>query len=140
MIQLTDEMRQAINNALADGYPCLVATAAADGRPDITFKGSTMVLDEESLAWWERSKGTALSNVEANPHVAIVYRNPTQRLGWRFYGLAAIHRQGPLREEVLAQVIPPELERDPQRQGYAVVVRVDRVASIAAATVLQERD
>lgn len=140
MIRLTAEMRQAIDNALADGYPCIVATTSADGRPDVAFKGSTMTWDDESLAWWERSKGATLQNVEENPQVVIVYRNPTQRLGWRFYGVATIHRQGPLREQVMARVIPAELERDPQRQGYAVIVRVDRVLAAGAGQALQERD
>ena len=31
MIQFTDEMREAIDNALANGTPCIVATASSDG-------------------------------------------------------------------------------------------------------------
>ena len=31
-ISITGEMRQKINNALADGYPCFVGTASADGQ------------------------------------------------------------------------------------------------------------
>ena len=56
MIKLIDQMKDLINNALENGCPCVLATAAPDGEPDIGFKGSMMVFDDESLAYWERTK------------------------------------------------------------------------------------
>jgi hypothetical protein len=32
-----------------------------------------------------------------------------------------------MREEVMKRVIPQELEKDPERKGFAVVVQVNRV-------------
>ena len=45
---------EAINNALEEGTPCLLASADDKGYPDIAFKGSMMVFDKDHLAWWER--------------------------------------------------------------------------------------
>ena len=51
MIKLIDQMHELIDNALANGCPCILATAAPDGEPDIGYKGSMMVFDDESLAY-----------------------------------------------------------------------------------------
>ncbi|MBI4218739.1 MAG: pyridoxamine 5'-phosphate oxidase family protein [Chloroflexi bacterium] len=136
MIQLTGEMKTAINNALADRAPCLLATASPDGRPSIGYRGSMMVFDESSLAYWERTFGRGSENVEANPHVAVLYRNPETRKAWKFFGRAEVHRDGPVRERVMARVVQPELDRDPDRKGVAVIVRLERVETMAGQVLL----
>src|SRR5947209_8110308 len=112
MIALTDEMREALDQALAEGAPCMLATASADGHPDINFKGSMLVFDAEHLAYWERSKGQTLANVEANPHVCVLYRS-RERGTWKFVGDATIYREGDVREQVKARTPEAELSRDP---------------------------
>ncbi|MET0503180.1 MAG: pyridoxamine 5'-phosphate oxidase family protein, partial [Candidatus Binatia bacterium] len=72
MIKLTDEMRNMIDPALANGSPCILATAAANGEPDIGYKGSMMVFDDESLAYWERTKRQHLKNLTENPKVVVL--------------------------------------------------------------------
>jgi len=59
---LSDDIKKRINNAWADGFPCLVATTGKDG-PNISPKGSMLVFDDRHLAYWERSKKQALANV-----------------------------------------------------------------------------
>jgi general stress protein 26 len=138
MIALTDQMREMIDNALANGCPCVLATAAADGEPDIGYKGSMMVFDHESLAYWERTKRQHLKNVTQNPKVVVLFRDPKTRLNFRFHGLAAVHEQGPVREAVMARTVKDELDKDPERKGAAVVIRVDKVTNLAG-QVLQSR-
>lgn len=53
MIELTEEMQTAVNNALADRAPCLIATASADGKPSIGYKGSMLAFTPSALAYWE---------------------------------------------------------------------------------------
>ena len=69
MIEFTDEMHEAIDNALANGTPCIVGTASAGGDPNLGFKGSVMALDGSRLAYWERSMRTILEHIEENPKV-----------------------------------------------------------------------
>ena len=140
MIQLTDQMRREIDPALANGCPCVVATVSANGLPNVGFKGSVMVFDDTSLAYWERTLQGSLANVEANPNVMIVFRNPATRAAWRFLGKATLHKNGPLREQVMARTVPAELERDPDRKGYAVIVAVDKVLPLSGQTPMQSRD
>ncbi|WP_322796582.1 pyridoxamine 5'-phosphate oxidase family protein [Tepidiforma sp.] len=139
MIALTDEMRQAFATALADGAPDIVATAdPATGEPDIAFKGSAMVFDAEHLAFWERAHGQTLRNLRANPRVCLLYRNPKTRTARKFFGHAELHEAGDLRQQVMDRTIPVELERDPERRGIAVLVRVDRV--LQAGQVIMARE
>ena len=138
MIQFTDEMCEAINNALANGTPCIVATASADGDPNVGFKGSVMALDSSHLAYWERSRRTILEHIEENPRVVVMYRDPARRLAWRFYGDATVHRDGAVRDEVMSKVVQPELDRDPEREGFAIVIDVARITTLGV-DVVQER-
>jgi len=139
MINIDDEMRRLINNGLADGFPCMVGTATRDVQPQISMKGSVLVYDQESLAYWERSKRSALENVGDNPHVVILYRNTDKRINWRSYGTATVHEGDAVREDVMSRTVQAELDRDPDRQGVAVVVRLNKIAELSG-NVLQTRD
>ncbi len=131
---------EAINNGLADGTPCLLATADDQGYPDIAFKGSMMVFDADHLAWWERSLAEQIAQVEKNPHVVVLYRNPAKHQipHMRLYGDATLYRSGEMREKVMSRTVQRELDSDPERKGFAVVVRVNRVR-VGRSTV-QERN
>lgn len=132
-INLVDMER--INSALADGCVCLLGTADANGQPQISPKGSMLVLDGTHLAYWERSARTAAANVKANPRVVVYYRNTARSerypraAVWRFYGTAKVVN-GPERDRVWAKVVPEEQEKDPERKGAAVVIAVDRVTDL----------
>jgi hypothetical protein len=138
MIYITDETRQFIDQAYADGVPCFLGTASGDGHPQISMKGSVLVFDRETLAYWERAKRSALDNVAANPNVVIFYRNPEKRINWRFHGTATVYESGAIRDNVMQRTIPAELDRDPERQGVAVLVRLDQVTELSG-NVLQKR-
>lgn len=138
MIKLIDQMRELIDNALANGCPCILATAAPDGEPDIGYKGSMMVFDDESLAYWERTKRQHLKNVTANPKVVVLFRDAKTKVAWRFHGAATVHEAGAVREQVMARTVPAELEKDLERKGLAVVIRIDRITNMGG-QVLQSR-
>jgi predicted pyridoxine 5'-phosphate oxidase superfamily flavin-nucleotide-binding protein len=139
MIKLTDEMRDLIDNAIANGTPCILATASKVGEPHMTFRGSVLVFDDESLALWDRSKRQSLREMAENPHASILFRHPQKRIIWQFLGEATIHESGPVREQVMARVVQPELDRDPDRKGAAIVVRVNKIL-LGNGDVLQQRD
>src|SRR5919109_1881167 len=109
MIKLIDQMRELVNNALANGCPCVLATASADGEPDIGYKGSMMVFDDESLAYWERTRRQHLKNVKENPKVVVLFRDAKTRVGLRFHGTASVHEEGALRDQVMARTVKDEL-------------------------------
>jgi hypothetical protein len=138
MIKILDQMRELVNPALENGCPCVLATAGANGEPDIGFKGSMMVFDDESLAYWERTKRQHLKNITENPKVVVLFRDAKTKVAWRFHGVATVHESGPIRDQVMARTVPAELEKDPERKGAAVVIRLDKITNMGG-QVLQSR-
>lgn len=126
MIDLT-KYAENVDAGLEQGRPCIVATVDQDGMPDLGPKGSVLILDKDHLAYWERTGGQTLANVRNGSKVAVLYLNFAAQSYLRFFGVAELHENDEVRDQVMARVVQPELDRDPERKGYAVVVRVDKV-------------
>ena len=137
MINLTAEMVSRLDSALADGYSCLMGTASKDGEPQISPKGSVMAFDRATLVYWERAKRSALDNVAENPQVVVDYA--ADRVRWRFHGKATVHEDGPIRQEVMDRCVQAELDRDPERLGVAVLIKIDKITELSG-EVLQQID
>ena len=138
MIEITEQMKELVNRNHADGWDCTFGTVDKNGQPQLSLKGSVMVYDSETLAYWERAKRTALENVVENPKITVLYNNMTDRIRWRFYGMAEVHESGFIREDVMSRIVDAELERDPERLGVAVLIKVNRISQLSG-TLLQER-
>ena len=138
MIEITEQMKELVNRNHADGWDCTIGTVDKNGQPQLSLKGSVMVYDSETLAYWERAKRTALENVVENPKITVLYNNMTDRIRWRFYGMAEVHESGFIREDVMSRIDDAESERDPERLGVAVLIKVNRISELSG-TLLQER-
>ncbi len=136
-IALTDEMKAAFETSLADGAPVMIASAGKSGMPDIAFKGSAMVFDADHIAFWERALGTTFRNLQENPGACVLYRNAANRVAWKMFGHAEVLTEGPVRQQVMDRTIQFELDRDPERKGAAILIRIDRVLQLGQ--VIMER-
>jgi general stress protein 26 len=130
MISISDQMKDLIDNALANGSPCIIATVSADGEPDIGYKGSMMVFDNDSLAYWERTKRVHMKNVKENPKVIVLFRDAKTKAAWRFHGTATLLESGAIRDQVMARTVKDELDKDPERKGAAVVIKLDKITNM----------
>lgn len=134
---------QVIDRAAADKVVCLLGTADAQGSPQISPKGSVMVFDAGRLAYWERAGRTALANLHANPKVVVYYRNPAKTeqfpngAVWRFYGKAEVLTEGAERDEVYDRTIPAERDKDPDKLGAAVMIKVEKITDLGG-KIIQE--
>lgn len=137
MIEFTEDMTNALNNSFADQMIVTVASSGTSGMPDIAFKGSAMAWDKDHIAFWERALGTTFRNLKENGQCCLLYRNMAARQVWKFFGVAEVHTEGALRDQVMARTVEGELARDPERKGAAVIIRVDKITQGPA--VLQER-
>src|SRR5207244_3122615 len=122
-----DEMVHALDNSFADRMIVVIASASTTGMPDIAFKGSAMAWDREHIAFWERALGTTFRNLQENPHCCLLYRNFEARQVWKFLGVAEVLTDGEVRQQVMDRTVQAELDRDPERKGAAVIVRVDKI-------------
>ena len=139
MIKITDDMKERIGKALREKKTCVWASSSKSGAPDISFRGSTFVWDDEHLAFWDRSRGLSTKNIEENPQVCMIYFDSTDRVGWRFYGHATIFKEGEMRQKIMEHTIKDELDKDPERKGYAVLIGVDKIRRYSGDEIFQER-
>lgn len=136
MPKISDDIGDLIVRAMDDGVPCLLGTVSANGEPQISPKGSVIVYDEKTLAYWERANRTAIANVGANPRVVVYYRNAGQaeRLpqgaALRFYGAVRVADDEAVREQVYTRMNAVERKADPERKGAAMLIDVDRVTDL----------
>lgn len=125
------QFSEIVDNARTDGDRGQSTGAVAtsnDGQPDVALKGSLMVWDADHLAWWERGRAETEAAVRANSRVAVLVRNVARdRRTLRFYGEARIVDDPGLRDRIWERVIQVEKDTDAEKQGVAVLVRVDRV-------------
>ena len=139
MIEFSDEMKQQIDSAFADGFPIIATSVEADGQPALQFFGSAQSFGNDALAVWVRNReGGFMRRIGANPQVAFLYRNPGERVMYQFHGRARVVEDAGVRDQVFDRADPREQERDPERGGAAVVIDVDRV--IFRGEVLMSRD
>ena len=130
-ISIGGEMRQRINGALKEGYPCFVGTASSDGKPQISMRGSVAVFDKGTLCWWERGMRSSIDNIDENPQAVIFYRNGGERIHWRFHGRVTLHESGAIRERAMGLTPQAELDRDPERVGVAALLHVESVSELS---------
>ncbi len=122
-----------VDEAYLRKYPCTLASSSRDGIPNIGFKGSMFVFDEKSLAFWERSKRTHLKNIQENSRVAVLCWDSTEGTGFRFKGNAEIVVDGRIKDQIWSRVNETEKNKDPEKSGYAILIRVDEVLPMGKA-------
>jgi hypothetical protein len=103
----------------------------------VSFRGSTQVLGPTELALWARERDSGLAEAIVNrPRVSLVYYGPGGP-GPMFLSIEGRARVAPeLNGRVWAAMIDGERQRDPERQGIAVVIDVDSVAGAGGSRVL----
>ena len=137
MSRIPKALQEHIDTAFP-AHVCLVATVLPDGFAQVTPRGSTMVVDDEHLGLWERGQGSTSANLVDGTKVTVFFRKPQLRESGllprggiaRFYGTATIHRSGPVYEEIWRRLVAPEKERDPDKKGFAVLIRVERAEDL----------
>ena len=137
MAKIPKALYEHINTAFP-AHVCLVGTVLPSGFAQVSPRGSTMVFDDEHIALWERGKGSTNENLRDGTKVTVFLRKPALRESGllpkggiaRFYGIAAIHRSGPAYEEVWQRLVQPEKDRDPDKKGYAVLIKVERAEDL----------
>ena len=104
---------------------CLVATADADGRCDVSPKGDppgfTVVLDDRTIALPERPgnrRADGFRNVLANPHVGLIYLVPGRGDTLRINGRAHLVRDAAFFDDMVVAGHRPVL---------ALVVEIEQI-------------
>jgi uncharacterized protein len=137
MARIPKVLHEPLNTAFPANV-CLVGTVLPSGFAQVSPRGSTMVYDDEHLALWERGKGSTNENLQDGSKVTVFFRHPKLRESGvlpaggvaRFYGTAKIHKSGTVYDEVWKRLIQPEKDRDPEKKGFAVLIRIERAETL----------
>lgn len=90
MPNLTDDMKRVVMEQRL-GF---VATVNADGTPNLSPKGTMVVLDDDHIAFGEIRSPNTVGNLADRPAVEINFVDPTARKGYRFKGQAEVIERG----------------------------------------------
>src|SRR6187200_396506 len=100
-----------------------VASVCPDGTPNLSPKGTTIVWDDEHLAFLDLHSPGTVANIESgNVVVEINVVDPIRRKGYRFKGPAEVHRDGPVYEAGL-RFYDERSGLEPNRVEAIVLVR-----------------
>lgn len=116
MALLTEEMKRMVSELRL----CYVATVTAEGKPNLSPKGSLKVLDDDHLAFADIMSPVTMRNLRANPHVEVNLVDPFLRRGYRFKGCCEIHSEG----EVFDSVANELWQREGRQYPVNAVVRI----------------
>jgi len=115
--------------------PCLPGgTCLPTGFAQISPRGSVQIYDDDHISFWDRGGGSTAAGLIDGSKVTIYFHNPELMPAGvlpaggiaRFYGEAAIHKDDPIAQRIWDHLVQPEKDRDPERKGSAVLVRVER--------------
>ena len=88
------------------------------------------MFSKDRLAFWARNaEGSTLEAIGKNPHVAMMYREPSKRVFLQFSGRAHL-AQGADRDKVFDSALELERKSDPERKGVGVIIELDKVEGI----------
>ncbi|MDY3689186.1 pyridoxamine 5'-phosphate oxidase family protein [Bifidobacterium pseudolongum] len=123
MATLTEDMKQFINDNLA-----FVATVSADGVPDIGPKMSMFALDDNHLAYHERTGGQTYRNLENGSPLVVAFVNFEQKKGYRFRGEVVLHTDDAIYDE---QVKLAE-QRGTKKPACVPVMEIAQIEDLSA--------
>ena len=90
MTKFDDEIRNFVNFQKL-GY---VATVSSDGTPNLSPKGTIVILDDSRLVFANIRSPQTIENLTKNPSIEINVIDPFSRMGYRFKGMANILSNG----------------------------------------------
>lgn len=139
MIELDDEVKARLAGAIEAGNVLTAAYVDHEGKPHISFYGSTHVHGGDKLALWVRSPDSQLlKTLPSRPHIAFIYGDVSNRVYYTFEGQARVAED--VRQRVYEEMHPIERQFDPEAKGVPVVVDLDRFTQLSkAGKVVQER-
>ena len=124
-------------NSAFPSHVCLVGSTLPDGYAQITPRGSVFVFDDEHLMIWERGRGSTNAHLQNGTKLTVYFQDygltesilPIAGIA-RLYGTAELHTSGTVYEQIWEKLIEPEKAWDPERKGFGVLIKVERVEDL----------
>ncbi|MCZ6620079.1 MAG: hypothetical protein O7E57_18325 [Gammaproteobacteria bacterium] len=141
MIELDTEVRRRLAHAIDDEKTLTAAYVDVEGKPHISFYGSTHVHERDQLAIWVRNpKGALLQTLPERPDIVFIYGDISSQVYYTFAGRGRVAGTDLERDRVYHEMHAIERKFDPDKKGVAVLVDLDKVTILSAAAGKQEFD
>jgi predicted pyridoxine 5'-phosphate oxidase superfamily flavin-nucleotide-binding protein len=125
MGMLTQEIREFVRKSKL-GF---IATVCPDGTPNLSPKGTTIVWDEDHLAFADIHSPGTVQNLLSNPAIEINVVDVFTRKGYRFKGTAKVFSEGRIFNAVISFYGEAASK---YKINHIVLVKVNRVLEITS--------
>ena len=125
---LTEDMKRVVSENRLGFY----ATVCQDGTPNLSPKGSTIIYDDDHLAFVDLGSPGTLANLERNPSIEISMVDLFVRKGYRFKGTATVVTGGPVFEEIRNSYQGSAVQELINNVRSAVLVKVERALPLVS--------
>ena len=125
MITISEEIKNFVNSQKL-GY---VATVSNDGTPNLSPKGTIVVMNESTLVFADIRSPQTIQNLQNNPSVEINVVDPFQRLGYRFKGECKIINEGPEFDKILDYYVNVGIK---SKINSVVIVDVESMSEVTS--------
>lgn len=134
MIELDDEIKQRLENAIEAQKVLAAAYVDVNGKPHISFYGSTHVHGPDQLAIWARNpEGELIKTLPDRPDIAFLYGDVGSRVYYTFEGKGRVTTDEAERTRIYEEMHPIERQFDAEKKGVAVVIDLHKVTTLSAA-------
>ena len=123
MIVISNKIRSFVNFQKL-GY---VATVSSDNSPNLSPKGTIIVIDESHLAFADIRSPQTIENLRHNSSIEINVVDPIRRKGFRFKGKGQIISEGTQFSEILEQYKKNGIK---SKINAIVVVTVNKLSEV----------
>jgi hypothetical protein len=128
-VKLTDEIKDLVNNSLANNAPMVLGYMGRDGQPNLSLRGSMVAISDTQLAFWSRNPdGGATKATGYNPRMTILYRDTPNRINLLFQGEGRVEPDEAVRNKVFEMMPQIEKDHDEPRRGACVVIDLKSVS------------
>lgn len=121
---LTEDMQRLIREQRL----AFVASVGADGAPSLSPKATTLVYDDDHLAYLDIASPGTRTNIARNPAVEVNVVDHILRRGYRFKGVARLLTEGPEYESAIGLFRPHSVLVG--RAKGVVLIRVTRTSPL----------
>jgi hypothetical protein len=128
-LKLTDEIKDLINTSLDNNAPMVLGYVDAQGKPNVSLRGSMVAISDTQLAFWSRNpEGGAVKATTSNPAMTVLYRDTPNRINLLFQGTARVATDEATRNRTFELMPQIEKDHDEPRRGACVVIDLESVS------------
>jgi uncharacterized protein len=117
---------------------CFVATVSADGKPNLSPKGTIRAFNQDTLFFADLGSPNTRKNLLTNPYMEINVVDILSRRGYRFFGAASVATSGDL-YNMAVNTLKGDGEFNYQVKGI-VFLKVERAAPLLSPGYINVRD